>query len=430
MLLFVSLFFYTTFPVGFFPNHHHHYYYYYCNILLSLLIEEDQLLIVTLIMKGKNQKAHKQGGKSKGGDMFSVHSSASTKNKMKWDSSNSNKQSNQKKGDQKYKNLKNISNNQSFNNKGKNQMNTKPKKNIQFKTKEVSDNDASNPISSISLLTSNSSSQGTTDSDNNNNGKLSKLQQQFLKKLEGARFRTINEELYTTRGDKAFQEFQAEPSKFMIYHKGYREQAAGWPINPLDYIISWIDNMPNKSSLAIADMGCGEARLGRTLASKVQKVHSFDLVAINDTVIACDIAHVPLTNNSVDIVVFCLSLMGVNYIDFLAEAFRILKKDTGILKIIEVKSRFEDGKGIKKFCQVLKSAGFVVFTNNSGSAVDGDATTSSAGNPNAHPKALQQQATSMILDNKMFFMIECRKVAERGNFVVDFELKPCQYKKR
>jgi hypothetical protein len=46
--------------------------------------------------------------------------------------------------------------------------------------------------------------------------KLSNLQQKFQQKLEGARFRTINERLYTCTGDTAFTEFQQNQSLFDI----------------------------------------------------------------------------------------------------------------------------------------------------------------------------------------------------------------------
>ena len=42
-------------------------------------------------------------------------------------------------------------------------------------------------------------------------------------------------------------------------------------------------------SLVIADMGCGDAQLARTLPNHV---HSFDLVAVNDSVFVSDIANV------------------------------------------------------------------------------------------------------------------------------------------
>lgn len=39
----------------------------------------------------------------------------------------------------------------------------------------------------------------------------------------------------------------------------------------------------------VADFGCGDAKLARSVP---QKVHSFDLVALNDSVTACDMSHV------------------------------------------------------------------------------------------------------------------------------------------
>lgn len=74
----------------------------------------------------------------------------------------------------------------------------------------------------------------------------------------------------------------------------------------------------------VADFGCGEARLEESVE---QKVHSIDLIALKDNVIACDMAHTPLLTNSVHVVVFCLSLMGSNLGDYIKEAHRILKKE-------------------------------------------------------------------------------------------------------
>jgi ribosomal RNA-processing protein 8 len=70
-------------------------------------------------------------------------------------------------------------------------------------------------------------------------------------------------------------------------------------------------------------------------------VHSFDLVAVNDSVTQCDMKHVPLNNTSVDIAVFCLSLMGTNAVEFLCEAHRVLRQK-GLLKIAEVVSRINN----------------------------------------------------------------------------------------
>lgn len=93
-------------------------------------------------------------------------------------------------------------------------------------------------------------------------------------------------------------------------------------------------------SAVVGDFGCGEARLA---ASVPNRVHSFDLVAANERVTACNMTEVragsaaqaaaatltsgqvPLADGSLDVAVFCLSLMGTDYVDFLAEAYRVLK---------------------------------------------------------------------------------------------------------
>ena len=97
--------------------------------------------------------------------------------------------------------------------------------------------------------------------------------------------------------------------------------------------------------IVVADLGCGEAKIASELdpdmdGSRGFRVHSFDLVAANKHVTACDISHVPLTVSSVDVVVICLALMGTNFKDFLTEAFRILKPGASLM-IAEVSSRFQ-----------------------------------------------------------------------------------------
>ncbi|CAI5994861.1 unnamed protein product [Closterium sp. NIES-65] len=184
-------------------------------------------------------------------------------------------------------------------------------------------------------------------------------------RLAGSRFRSLNETLYTSDGDKAFQMFSEDPNAFAQYHEGYREQVASWPINPLHVIIDWICQRP--ATLTVADFGCGEAKLAASVPNKVtssdlvaaaanvdcgeaklaaslpnkvtssdlvaaaanvdcgeaklaasvpNKVTSLDLVAAAPGVIACNMAHPPLPASSVHIAVFCLSLMGPDYPSF------------------------------------------------------------------------------------------------------------------
>eukprot|EP00124_Ichthyophonus_hoferi_P004352 Ihof_evm2s468 gene=Ihof_evmTU2s468 len=169
------------------------------------------------------------------------------------------------------------------------------------------------------------------------------------KKLEGSRFRWVNEQLYTSDSNNAVKLMAETPELFNAYHKGFRSQVAGWSHNPVDVIITYLNRLP--STYIVGDFGCGEAKIGATAR---QKVHSFDLVAANDTVTACDIAHVPLPKASLDVAVYCLALMGTNYIDFLRESHRVLKPK-GILKIAEVSSRIPDPA---RFASILTTLGF------------------------------------------------------------------------
>jgi len=150
------------------------------------------------------------------------------------------------------------------------------------------------------------------------NKKLSITDEAKLR-LESAHFRFLNEQLYTSRSSDAWNLFQEDPQSFYTYHKGFQNQVAKWPVNPLDLIIKELKKEPKTS--VFADFGCGEARLS---ASVPHQVHSFDLVAANENVTACDMAEVPLENRSVNAVIFCLSLMGTNVNDFLIEANRVL----------------------------------------------------------------------------------------------------------
>lgn len=56
-------------------------------------------------------------------------------------------------------------------------------------------------------------------------------------------------------------------------------------------------------------------------------MHSFDLVSKESFIVACDIAHVPLADKSLDIAIYCLALMGTNWSEFIVESNRCLKKN-------------------------------------------------------------------------------------------------------
>ncbi|CCH59029.1 hypothetical protein TBLA_0B01850 [Henningerozyma blattae CBS 6284] len=213
--------------------------------------------------------------------------------------------------------------------------------------------------------------------------KLTPLQQKMMAKLSGSRFRWINEQLYTIPSKEALKLVTDQPQIFDEYHDGFRSQVQTWPENPVNVFVEQIRarskrpvNAPGglrglkDKTIVIADMGCGEAQLALDVNKffksynksakknhlKKHIVHSFDLKKANERITVADIKNVPLEDNSCSIVVFCLALMGTNFLDFIKEAYRILAPD-GELWISEIKSRFADGKG-DEFVNALKLLGF------------------------------------------------------------------------
>ena len=101
-------------------------------------------------------------------------------------------------------------------------------------------------------------------------------------------------------------------------------------------------------------MGCGENLLSKEVTNKV---HAFDYVAIDKDVTACDMSSIPLQDNEIDAIVFCLSLMGSNYLDYIREAFRVTKP-YGSLFICEPKKKVE--KRLEVLKKEIESTGFKV----------------------------------------------------------------------
>ena len=147
--------------------------------------------------------------------------------------------------------------------------------------------------------------------------------------------------------------------------------------------------------MIISDLGCGEAYLAQNLK---QKIFSFDLIQKNDYITKCDLKNIPLPDDHVDIAIFCLSLMGINYIDFIVESKRILK-NKGILIVCEITSRIVSDD---EFIDVFKKLGFILRKN---------------------------------IDIKNYFKLfifrlnnkNKNKLLENSNYDI---LKPCLYKKR
>eukprot|EP00934_Nitzschia_sp_Nitz4_P008400 Nitzschia sp. Nitz4//scaffold21_size171442//16628//17683//NITZ4_002142-RA/size171442-processed-gene-0.3-mRNA-1//1//CDS//3329542354//8390//frame0 len=276
---------------------------------------------------------------------------------------------------------------------------------------------ASKPISDTSVSPSKSAGKG----------KKSTLQDAFKARLSGSRFRTLNEELYTTTSQESYKRFSENPELFEQYHEGFRHQVESWPVNPVDVMVQRCNSIQQKQDLSdlplvVADFGCGDAQLAKDLL-KIQRqgktaftVHSFDLVAPNELVTACDMSNVPIPNKSVDICVFCLSLMGTNLADFVREAHRVLKDD-GVVQIAEVRSRIE-------------------YSHSNTTKQDTpskEKKSSNAGTLVEFVKVLEQlgfKCKKTDRSNKMFLLLDLKKSGKAPNKNLAFSAKPCIYKRR
>ena len=165
-------------------------------------------------------------------------------------------------------------------------------------------------------------------------------------------FSRMNSRWNQSSSGTTHQRLKENPEEWEQYHTLYRQARESWPVVPYEELIDWCRKRPH---FVIGDFGCGEAKIAEALGEQ-QTVYSFDHVAINEAVTACDMAKVPLEDETLDVAIFSLSLMGENFTDYLREAHRTLRLD-GQLHIVEAASRFRD---VEAFVEGLKKSGFIV----------------------------------------------------------------------
>ena len=166
-------------------------------------------------------------------------------------------------------------------------------------------------------------------------------------------FSAINRIWNQSQSEKTHERLQVNPEEWAHYHTLYREKRKDWAVVPYKEMINWCQE---RSGKVIGDFGCGEALLAQAVSDR-HTVYSIDHIAINEHVIACDMSHVPLDDETLDVAIFSLSLMGANFTYYLREAHRTLKLD-GQLHIIEATERFTHRE---QFTKDLEGLGFDVI---------------------------------------------------------------------
>jgi SAM-dependent methyltransferase len=154
------------------------------------------------------------------------------------------------------------------------------------------------------------------------------------------------------RSENMNKEFTDKPDSFFRYHALRKERMEQWDEIPYEYIATKIKNRNH----IVADFGCGENKFKDCLSNKV---HSFDHVAFDDTVIACDMKNVPLEDESIDIAMFSLSLWGSNYEDYIKEAYRVLSYG-GVIYIAEPSRSYDTSELKDELKSLLVRNGFEI----------------------------------------------------------------------
>jgi superfamily II DNA or RNA helicase len=163
---------------------------------------------------------------------------------------------------------------------------------------------------------------------------LDLIEVEFFRRKYGE-FSEMNQKWSVCNSYTLSKRLKEDPNEWAIYHELYREARSKWDEIPVDIIAEKIKKRPD---WIVGDFGCGENILTKTISNKI---FAMDHVAIDDSVITCDISKTPLADNQLDCVVFSLSLMGSNYKEYLQEAYRTLR-NFGYIFICEPRQKWEN----------------------------------------------------------------------------------------
>jgi len=168
-------------------------------------------------------------------------------------------------------------------------------------------------------------------------------------------FSKQNQKINTEKSSTTHKRMLKNPEEWHEYHRNYREERKDWRIIPFDEWIKRIKKLSDR--FVIGDFGCGEAKIAESIGSRVI---NFDHVAIDSSIISCDMSDVTeyVKKGGLDVALFSLSLMGKNWQDYLKEASRCLNEN-GLLFVSETTNSLS--KRLEPLREEIKKLGFEIY---------------------------------------------------------------------
>lgn len=204
---------------------------------------------------------------------------------------------------------------------------------------------------------------------------LQKPKQKRLKlKVVRPEISELHQRYKTMTSSNLHSEFALHPDLWHEYHEISEANESTFPSDeiPRNVVIKMLDAEKTRRTKQVVDMGCGKAHIAQHYTDDARfAFKNYDHISFDTNLVeTCDIARVPLEDNSVDVVVLCLAMWGSNCKDYVHEAHRILET-SGKLIIAEPTKRWSDNDSDgniidagRRLRELLESAGFHIINEN------------------------------------------------------------------
>jgi hypothetical protein len=148
----------------------------------------------------------------------------------------------------------------------------------------------------------------------------------------------------TMRSDNLAQHFKTNRDEFIEYHRVRDENLETFDQQdrPHERIIAELNKIKTRRQKIVVDMGCGLAKISEHFKNdKRFEFINYDHVSTSENIIECDISHMPLEEDSVEICIMSMALWGSNCQEYIREAHRVLETG-GKLYVIDSTKRWSN----------------------------------------------------------------------------------------